>query len=211
MDRDLHGCLVFRCPRPRSGAHPRRSRWLGLSAPAGRRRGRRDPRHLRASAELGDRHLALPVHDRRRSNLLRRVEPPHTEPLVLVVGGRQFRDPVRGLVPGPAQRADQQLVWQLLRLDTEGACHAEQCHTSGILRADMDLPRYRDGVHHRRRSQQFPREPLHLPMADGDERLLRRKLAEAPRYRGRFATCPGGYDALRLDGRESRVSALSTR
>ena len=55
------------------------------------------------------------------------------------------------------------------------------------------------------------RQPLRLPLAHGDERLLHEPLAAAPPHRGRLAARAGGHHALLLDDGEPRASASSTR
>src|SRR5260221_280184 len=52
----------------------------------------------------------------------------------------------------------------------------------------------------------LPPQPLYLPLAHGDERLLRGQLASSATYRGRLAARPGRHHAVRRDpGRPRRA------
>ena len=54
-------------------------------------------------------------------------------------------------------------------------------------------------LHHDRRAERLHHQPLRLPLAHGDERLLRRQLASSAAHRGRLAAHPGGYAEIRHD------------
>ncbi len=64
----------------------------------------------------------------------------------------------------------------------------------------LELRRHRPRRRHGRRADRLLRQPLHLPLAHGDERILRDQLAEAAHHRGRLAARPGRHDAFLHDG-----------
>ena len=149
--------------------------------PLARRWRRCGAHHLCLRQRYRGRCLALPVHVRRRRHLRSGLAAVFAPSLVPLVGGRLVGDPVHRLVPGPARRADQQLVRLVLRPHPEVAGLAQCRHQRRLFRPARDVPDHRDGLYLRRRLQRLPGQPLHLPLAHGDERLLRRQLAEAAR------------------------------
>ena len=71
----------------------------------------------------------------------------------------------------------------------------------------VDLRRHRLGRGRRRRADAILRQPLHLPLANRDERFLRRELAAAAHHRGRLAARAGRHHAVcHHDGKPRRQS-----
>ncbi len=65
-----------------------------------------------------------------------------------------------------------------------------------VLQRIVDLRRHRAGRGRGRRADAVLRQPLHLPLAHGDERLLHRQLAAAAHHRGRLAARAGRHHAV---------------
>ena len=81
----------------------------------------------------------------------------------------------------------------------------------GVLRPTVDLRRHRPGRGHRRRADALLRQPLHLPLAHRDERLLHRQLAAAAHHRGRLAARAGRHHAVCHHHRKSRRQSHQCR
>ncbi len=81
----------------------------------------------------------------------------------------------------------------------------------GILRLDRRFPRHRAGGGRRRRAVAVLRQPLRLPLAQRDERLLHELLAAAARHRGRLAARAGRHHAVLHAPPRASASACSIR
>ena len=113
-----------------------------------------------------------------------------------VVHSRLRADPVHLLLSGPGQRRDQQLVRAVLRSCPGRTFQIEAGHGRAVLQRIVDLRRHRVGRGRRRRDDTILRQPLHLPLANRDERFLRRELATAAHHRRRLAARAGRHHAL---------------
>ena len=91
---------------------------------------------------------------------------------------------------------DQHLVWTVLRPGPGRAFEVGAGHGRAVLRRIVDLCRHRARGRRSRRDDAILRQPLHFPLADGDERFLCRQLATAAYNRRRLPAGPGRRHAL---------------
>src|ERR1700681_2066324 len=140
--------------------------------------------------------LVRPLFRPLRRNLRRRLDGVRAASLGAVVHPRFRADPVHFLFSGPGQRRHQQLVRAVLRSRPGRAFEIEAGHGRAVLQRIVDLRRHRPGRGRGRRDDAVLCQPLHLPLADRDERLLHRKLATTPHHRGRLAAGAGGHHAV---------------
>ena len=97
-----------------------------------------------------------------------------------VVDPRLCADPVHDLFPGAGERGHQRLVRPVLRSDPGGAVEVAAGRRSGeFYNCAGDLCRHRLRRCHALRSHPLLRQPLHLPLAHRDERLLHGQLGQA--------------------------------
>ena len=125
--------------------------------------------------------------------------------LVALVDPRLGADPLHHLFPGQVTRRDQRLVRPVLRPDPGRARQDPPGHARRILRAARrPSSRSRSSPSSVGVLSLLLRQPLHLPLAHGDERLLHAPLAAAAPHRGRLAARAGGHHALLHHHREPR-------
>ncbi len=153
-------------------------------------------RRRRGDVLVGTVALVRPLFCALRRHLCGRLDGVRAASLGAVVDPRFRTDPVHLLLPGPGQRRHQQLVRAVLRSGPGRAFEIEAGHGRAVLPRIVDLRRHRAGRGRGRRDDAVLRQPLHLPLADGDERLLHRKLATAAHHRGRLAAGAGRHHAV---------------
>ena len=81
----------------------------------------------------------------------------------------------------------------------------------GVLRRHLDLRLDRSGRGRGRRADALLRQPLHLPLAHRDERILHRQLAAAAQDRRRLAACAGRHHAVCHHHRTARRQSHQCR
>ena len=140
--------------------------------------------------------LVRPLFCPLRRNLRRRLDGVRAASLGAVVHPRFSADPVHFLFSGSGQRRYQQLVRAVLRSRPGRAFEIEAGHGRAVLQRIVDLRRHRPDRGRGRRDDAVLRQPLHLPLADRDERLLHHKLAATPHNRGRLAAGAGRHHAV---------------
>src|SRR2546430_5973923 len=79
------------------------------------------------------------------------------------------------------------------------------------LHAALPIWRHRGDSHHLRGADGLHHQPLHFPLAHGDERLLRRQLAASAAHRGSLAARPGRHDAICRNRSEEHTSELQSQ
>ena len=193
----LHVRLVRRRPRPRRHDRLRR---------AGRRAADRRLAFLDRALPL-----VLPLLPPCRRPLHGLLADGGAAPLVALVGPRLGADPLHDLFSGRAHGRDQRLVRALLRPDPGGPRQVPPGDARRVLRRHRHLPRNRARLRRGGRAVAVLRQPLHLPLAHGDERLLHAPLAAAAPHRGRLAARPGRHHALLDHHRAPRDRTCSTR
>ena len=125
-------------------------------------------------------------------------------PVVALVDPRLGAAALHHLLSGPGLGRDQRLVRAVLRHDPGGAGKSRDGTVGEFFGYIRELPRDRPRRGDGHRPHPLLRQPLRVPLADGDERLLHGPLAEAPAHRGRLAARAGRHHALRIDDREPR-------
>ena len=111
---------------------------------------------------------------------------------------------VHHLFPGAGLGGRQQLVRPVLGPDPgHSGQDGHLLHRRGLW-PDRQLPRAGARRRHGQRAHRLLRQPLHLPLAHGDEQLLHGSLADPAPHRGRLAARAGRHDALLHDHGRAR-------